>query len=280
MRDGQIDLRDFTSASSQHACLTAGPDHMTTQMDLDETGWTNAVRRGVRWLFWVALISAALVNASGFALPFIGGTRRHLMWVAVFPAFAAMGIAYAVLLVTVREPGCIAVRSDRGAMLRIIAIANAMAHLVAPISMALADPADTNYFLVAKNLLRLGLASLFFLYVRSLATRFGMEKMTRTAGTLAWLFPAASLALPLGSDIFGAAMDSNRTIFLCSSTALNLTVGIWALYFIWRFGSSMPSAARGRCVRCGYCLSGSAENRCSECGTPFSQAWRCQTKAD
>jgi len=252
-------------------------------MNFDEERWTNTVRRGTRWLFWVTLISAVLVNAFGFALPFFGGTRRHLVWAAVVSGLAGLGIVYAVLLVTVREPGSILARSDRRAMLRLIAILDAMAQLGAPASMALADPAKTNYFLVGKNFLWLGLACVFFLYVRSLSIRFGLEKLTRTAGVLAWLFPAASLAMPMGFEILGAVVAPNPRIFLCCSTALNLIVGIWALHCIWRFGSSMASATRGRCLRCGYCLSGLTENRCSECGTPFSEGWnleqpRCQAE--
>jgi len=219
------------------------------QTDLDEERWTYKVRNGVRLLFWAGLISAFLVTAIAFALPFIGGTRRDLMWVAVIPACAGLGIAYAVFSITTREPGGTPTRNGHRTMLRIIAILDALAHLGTPISMAIADSANTNYFLVGKNFVRIGFACAFFLYVRSLAMRFGLGKLTRTAGTLAWLFPLSSLAMPLASDVFGGTIQPNGLLYFCCDAILKLSVGIWALNFLWRFGNAIILATRGRCLR-------------------------------
>lgn len=250
------------------------------RITLDEERWTRKVREGARLLFWVTVLSTVLVGCVAFSLPLIGGTRRDLMWVAVIPACAGLGVAYAVFSITTSEPGGTPIRSGRRTMLRIIAGLDAVVRLGAPISMALANPANTNYFLVGKNFVRIGFACAFFLYVRSLAIRFGLGKLTRTAGTLVWLFPLSSLAMPLAFDVFGGTIQPNGLLYFCCDAILKLSVGIWALYFLWRFGNAIILAARGRCLRCGYLLAGLTECRCSECGTPFSRGWDLEFQAD
>lgn len=237
-------------------------------------GWVRSVCLGSRVLFWTVLTSALLTSLSGFAIPFLGGSREDLEYVMLIPTFASVGILGGAVALA-RDP---TIPGGAGGMTlrRALPVLSALVVVLRWtefLSTHIFESTDIYYLWILDSVFEMLLAFAVFSYLCTLAKRFERKAFARAAGIMAWVSAAVSGAMSVNTggvcDDIGMPYEDYLFV-LYAKIGVAMIVWVGVLVLLWRFARMLMEASTGRCVKCGYTLGGLKEARCPECGTGFA----------
>lgn len=236
--------------------------------------WVKQVQRGARLLFWVVLVSALLTSTGSTAVAVLGGTRSDLRWVEFVPTLAELLLLVGVYRVTAPIPCPKDLRAPDTSRqaLRACAVLAVFGQLGRLLARHIQTWAPMPYVWTGERFVESVAIFLLFLYLSRLAARFEETRLSWSLALVAWLAAIGNLLFIFSLERMYENLVVSLSTYqalLWSRAFLHLVIWIWALRVLWEFGSTVPVAAEGRCINCGYPHEGLTEARCPECGLAF-----------